>query len=164
VNRGGGKWGRLRGRLAGGLRVCLGAVTFGRRSLGQRTRRIGRTRPGASRSAVEAVRKSGFSAHRSNSAFAARELPWRIQEATLKLHPGWSHSGERAGAGEGQGRFFRRAGSWFGQVHRDGRLSVPLKGNLWTGPFHLPRMQWCWRLVEELERETSGPSDPLPRS
>lgn len=31
-------------------------------------------------------------------------------------------------------------GEWFGYLHRDGRLSVPLKGNLWKGPFHLPRM------------------------
>jgi N-acylglucosamine 2-epimerase len=39
-------------------------------------------------------------------------------------------------------------GEWFGYLHRDGRLSVRLKGNLWKGPFHLPRMQWyCWRLL-----------------
>ena len=24
-----------------------------------------------------------------------------------------------------------------------GRVTSPLKGNLWKGPFHLPRMQWC---------------------
>jgi N-acylglucosamine 2-epimerase len=42
-------------------------------------------------------------------------------------------------------------GEWFGYLHRDGRLSVPLKGNLWKGPFHVPRMQLiCWRLVEEI--------------
>lgn len=41
-------------------------------------------------------------------------------------------------------------GEWFGYLHRDGRLSVPLKGNLWKGPFHLPRMQWyCSKLLEE---------------
>lgn len=40
-------------------------------------------------------------------------------------------------------------GEWFGYLHRDGRLSVPLKGNLWKGPFHLPRMQYvCWQLLE----------------
>lgn len=33
-------------------------------------------------------------------------------------------------------------GEWFGYLHRDGRLSVRLKGNLWKGPFHLPRMLW----------------------
>lgn len=40
-------------------------------------------------------------------------------------------------------------GEWYGYLHRDGRLSVRLKGNLWKGPFHLPRMLWyCWRLLE----------------
>ena len=39
-------------------------------------------------------------------------------------------------------------GEWFGYLHRDGRLSVPLKGNLWKGPFHLPRMLLkCWQLL-----------------
>jgi N-acylglucosamine 2-epimerase len=42
-------------------------------------------------------------------------------------------------------------GEWFGYLHRDGRVSVPLKGNLWKGPFHLPRMQLtCWRLAVRL--------------
>lgn len=41
-------------------------------------------------------------------------------------------------------------GEWYGYLHRDGRLSVPLKGNMWKGPFHLPRMLWyCWRLMEK---------------
>ncbi len=31
-------------------------------------------------------------------------------------------------------------GEWFGYLHRDGRLSTSLKGNLWKGCFHLPRM------------------------
>jgi len=40
-------------------------------------------------------------------------------------------------------------GEWFGYLHRDGRISVPLKGNLWKGPFHLPRMQlYCTELLE----------------
>ena len=40
-------------------------------------------------------------------------------------------------------------GEWFGYLHRDGSVSVPLKGNLWKGPFHLPRMQLtCWKLLE----------------
>lgn len=44
-------------------------------------------------------------------------------------------------------------GEWFGYLHRDGSLSTDLKGNLWKGPFHLPRMQWyCWqRLHEEFD-------------
>jgi N-acylglucosamine 2-epimerase len=42
-------------------------------------------------------------------------------------------------------------GEWFGYLHRDGRISVPLKGNIWKGPFHIPRMQWyCWKLLEEV--------------
>ena len=41
-------------------------------------------------------------------------------------------------------------GEWFGYLHRDGRLSTPVKGNMWKGPFHIPRMQWyCMRLLEE---------------
>ncbi len=40
-------------------------------------------------------------------------------------------------------------GEWFGYLHRDGSVSVPLKGNLWKGPFHFPRMQLvCWKLLQ----------------
>lgn len=40
-------------------------------------------------------------------------------------------------------------GEWYGYLHRDGGVSVRLKGNLWKGPFHLPRMLWyCWQLLE----------------
>jgi len=43
-------------------------------------------------------------------------------------------------------------GEWFGYLYRDGRVSVHLKGNLWKGPYHLPRMQWyCWKLLEEMK-------------
>ncbi len=42
-------------------------------------------------------------------------------------------------------------GEWYGYLHRDGRVSVQSKGNLWKGPFHLPRMQlYCWKLLEEI--------------
>jgi N-acylglucosamine 2-epimerase len=42
-------------------------------------------------------------------------------------------------------------GEWFGYAHRDGRISTPLKGNTWKGPFHLPRMQaYCWQLTTEM--------------
>ena len=42
-------------------------------------------------------------------------------------------------------------GEWYGYLHRDGRLSTRLKGNMWKGPFHVPRMQWyCWQLCDEL--------------
>jgi N-acylglucosamine 2-epimerase len=40
-------------------------------------------------------------------------------------------------------------GEWFGYLHRDGRISSTLKGGLWKGPFHVPRMQLvCWKLLE----------------
>ncbi len=42
-------------------------------------------------------------------------------------------------------------GEWYGYLHRDGSLSSPLKGNMWKGFFHLPRMQWyCWQRLEEM--------------
>ena len=42
-------------------------------------------------------------------------------------------------------------GEWFGYLHRDGTVSSTLKGNMWKGPFHLPRMQLnCWKLLEEI--------------
>ncbi|MCE2805309.1 MAG: AGE family epimerase/isomerase [Gemmataceae bacterium] len=41
-------------------------------------------------------------------------------------------------------------GEWFGYLHRDGRLSNTLKGSLWKGPFHLPRMLLvCWKLLDD---------------
>ena len=51
-------------------------------------------------------------------------------------------------------------GEWYGYLHRDGRISVPLKGNLWKSFFHLPRMQWyCWRLLEEMGAASRRSSD-----
>ncbi len=48
-------------------------------------------------------------------------------------------------------------GEWFGYLHRDGRLSVPLKGNMWKGPFHLPRMQLrCWQMLEQMAEEVEA--------
>jgi len=42
-----------------------------------------------------------------------------------------------------------RHGEWFGYLRRDGSVSSELKGNLWKGPFHMPRMQLtCWQLLE----------------
>lgn len=39
-------------------------------------------------------------------------------------------------------------GEWYGYLRRDGSVSNSLKGNLWKGPFHLPRMQFvCWQLL-----------------
>jgi N-acylglucosamine 2-epimerase len=48
-------------------------------------------------------------------------------------------------------------GEWFGYLHRDGTVSTRLKGNMWKGPFHLPRMQWyCAQRLAEIVRETSA--------
>ncbi|TWU39633.1 AGE family epimerase/isomerase [Novipirellula artificiosorum] len=52
-------------------------------------------------------------------------------------------------------------GEWFGYLHRDGRISSQLKGNVWKGPFHLPRMQLtCWQLLAASESIT--PYSPRP--
>lgn len=43
-------------------------------------------------------------------------------------------------------------GEWYGYLHRDGRVSIPLKGNLWKSFFHHPRALWyCARLCEEMK-------------
>lgn len=50
-------------------------------------------------------------------------------------------------------------GEWYGYLHRDGRVSTPLKGNIWKGPFHLSRMLlYCWQLLEH----TPEPAPPQP--
>ncbi len=42
-------------------------------------------------------------------------------------------------------------GEWYGYFHRDGRLSTPLKGNMYKGPFHIPRMYIvCYELFDLL--------------
>ncbi len=39
-------------------------------------------------------------------------------------------------------------GEWYGYLHRDGTVSQTAKGNLFKGPFHLPRQEWyCWKLL-----------------
>ncbi len=39
-------------------------------------------------------------------------------------------------------------GEWFGYLHRDGTVSQPAKGNIFKGPFHLPRQEWyCMQLL-----------------
>jgi N-acylglucosamine 2-epimerase len=45
----------------------------------------------------------------------------------------------------------REHGEWYGYLHRDGSVASALKGNMWKGPFHLPRMQLnCWKLLEQM--------------
>ena len=34
----------------------------------------------------------------------------------------------------------REQGEWYGYLHRDGTMAQPAKGNLYKGPFHVPRM------------------------
>lgn len=41
-------------------------------------------------------------------------------------------------------------GEWFGYFHRDNTLATPLKGNMYKGPFHIPRMYFkCIELLNE---------------
>ncbi|MGZ3940105.1 MAG: AGE family epimerase/isomerase [Flavisolibacter sp.] len=48
----------------------------------------------------------------------------------------------------------KQNGEWYGYLHRDGSLAQTAKGNLYKGPFHLPRQVWyCTKLlVEHLEK------------
>jgi N-acylglucosamine 2-epimerase len=42
-------------------------------------------------------------------------------------------------------------GEWYGYLHRDGSISTRVKGTMYKGFFHLPRMQWCcWQRVNEM--------------
>ena len=34
----------------------------------------------------------------------------------------------------------RKCGEWYGYLHRDGSVAQPAKGNIFKGPFHIPRM------------------------
>lgn len=39
-------------------------------------------------------------------------------------------------------------GEWFGYLHRDGSIAQTAKGNMFKGPFHLPRQEWyCWTIL-----------------
>jgi N-acylglucosamine 2-epimerase len=41
-------------------------------------------------------------------------------------------------------------GEWFGYLHRDGRIAQTAKGNLFKGPFHLPRQEWyCYQILKK---------------
>lgn len=45
----------------------------------------------------------------------------------------------------------REFGEWYGYLHRDGTVSTELKGNLYKGPFHVPRMYLvCLNLLPDL--------------
>ncbi|MDA7915601.1 AGE family epimerase/isomerase [Verrucomicrobia bacterium] len=50
-------------------------------------------------------------------------------------------------------------GEWFGYLRRDGAVSSPVKGNMWKGPFHIPRMlMTCGQICEELLADAQGPT------
>lgn len=41
-------------------------------------------------------------------------------------------------------------GEWYGYLHRDGSVAQTAKGNLFKGPFHLPRQEWyCQKILKE---------------
>lgn len=47
-------------------------------------------------------------------------------------------------------------GEWYGYLHRDGTVAQPAKGNLYKGPFHVPRMMikgymLCLEILKKLE-------------
>lgn len=40
-------------------------------------------------------------------------------------------------------------GEWYGYLHRDGTIAQRAKGNLFKGPFHLPRQEWyCFQILK----------------
>jgi N-acylglucosamine 2-epimerase len=44
-------------------------------------------------------------------------------------------------------------GEWFGYLHRDGTIAQTAKGNLFKGPFHLPRQEWyCMQLLNNYKK------------
>lgn len=44
-------------------------------------------------------------------------------------------------------------GEWYGYLHRDGTIAQTAKGNLFKGPFHLPRQEWyCYQLLDKYLR------------
>jgi len=99
---------------------------------------------------------------------------WRTNEALIATLLAWTLTGEP--------RFAERHclvhdwsfahfpdpeyGEWYGYLHRDGRVSVRLKGNLWKGPFHLPRMCGtagaCWPRSAQLRAASRSVDQPGP--
>jgi N-acylglucosamine 2-epimerase len=75
---------------------------------------------------------------------------WPHNEAIIATLLAWKLTGERrfaerhAAVHTWSFQHFADAehGEWFGWLHRDGSVSQRAKGNLFKGPFHLPRMLW----------------------
>lgn len=43
----------------------------------------------------------------------------------------------------------REHGEWYGYLDRQGKPTTELKGNMWKGPFHMPRQKLlCWQMLE----------------
>lgn len=83
---------------------------------------------------------------------------WPHCETIIATLLAWKLTGERRFQGMHQkvhdwtfGHFpDHEHGEWFGYLHRDGSVSQRAKGNMFKGPFHIPRMLWyCWRLYPE---------------
>ena len=83
---------------------------------------------------------------------------WPHNEAIIATLMGWRLTGKAKYAAwhsqvhDWSYKYFpdHQHGEWYGYLHRDGKLSSPLKGNLWKGPFHLPRMQLlCWNMLQD---------------
>ena len=53
-------------------------------------------------------------------------------------------------------------GEWYGYLHRDGRLAQTAKGNLFKGPFHLPRQEWyCLQILQKFLQYKNGFHNPF---
>lgn len=51
-------------------------------------------------------------------------------------------------------------GEWYGYLHRDGSISLPVKGSVWKGLFHVPRQFiMCTKLLKEMLEEEIAPVD-----
>lgn len=83
---------------------------------------------------------------------------WPHCEAIIATLLAWKLTGESRYSGMHRlvhewsfARFPDRVHSeWYGYLHRDGSVSQPAKGNMFKGPFHLPRMLLlCWQLLTE---------------
>ncbi len=55
----------------------------------------------------------------------------------------------------------RMYGEWFGYFHRDGTLATEIKGNMYKGPFHIPRMYM--KAIEVID-EINGTGNPFTAS
>jgi len=89
---------------------------------------------------------------------------WPHNEAIIATLMAWSITGDMKYADwhrqvhEWAYRYFSDSdhGEWYGYLRRDGQVVTPLKGNLWKGPFHLPRMQLVgWDLLQRLSQTAS---------